>query len=199
MWLKELNWRRMEIIEILLLGISLSMDAFAVSVCKGLSMKEINWKKAIIIGLYFGIFQALMPVIGYILGSTFESLVTNIDHWIAFVLLVLIGGNMIREALSKEENDNYNDDVDFKTMSILAIATSIDALAIGITFAFLNVNVSFAVTLIGITTFIISLIGVKLGNKFGSNYKSKAWIAGGIVLILIGIKILLEHLGIIAF
>lgn len=199
MWLKELNWRRMEIIEILLLGISLSMDAFAVSVCKGLSMKEINWKKAIIIGLYFGIFQALMPVIGYILGSTFESLVTNIDHWIAFVLLVLIGGNMIREALSKEENDNYNDDVDFKTMSILAIATSIDALAIGITFAFLNVNVSFAVTLIGITTFIISLIGVKLGNKFGSNYKSKAGIAGGIVLILIGIKILLEHLGIIAF
>ena len=104
-------------------------------------MKEINWKKAIIIGLYFGIFQALMPVIGYILGSTFESLVTNIDHWIAFVLLVLIGGNMIREALSKEENDNYNDDVDFKTMSILAIATSIDALAIGITFVFLNVNV----------------------------------------------------------
>lgn len=189
----------MGIIEILLLGISLSMDAFAVSVCKGLSMKEINWKKAIIIGLYFGIFQALMPVIGYILGSTFESLVTNIDHWIAFVLLVLIGGNMIREALSKEENDNYNDDVDFKTMSILAIATSIDALAIGITFAFLNVNVSFAVTLIGITTFIISLIGVKLGNKFGSNYKSKAGIAGGIVLILIGIKILLEHLGIIAF
>ena len=199
MWLKELNWRRMEIIEILLLGISLSMDAFAVSVCKGLSMKEINWKKAIIIGSYFGIFQALMPVIGYILWSTFESLVTNIDHWIAFVLLVLIGGNMIREALSKEENDNYNDDVDFKTMSILAIATSIDALAIGITFVFLNVNVSFAVTLIGITTFIISLIGVKLGNKFGSNYKSKAGIAGGIVLILIGIKILLEHLGIIAF
>lgn len=199
MWLKELNWRRMGIIEILLLGISLSMDAFAVSVCKGLSMKEINWKKAIIIGLYFGIFQALMPVIGYILGSTFESLVTNIDHWIAFVLLVLIGGNMIREALSKEENDNYNDDVDFKTMSILAIATSIDALAIGITFAFLNVNVSFAVTLIGITTFIISLIGVKLGTKFGSKYKSKAGIAGGIVLILIGIKILLEHLGIIAF
>lgn len=189
----------MEIIEILLLGISLSMDAFAVSICKGLSMKKLDWKKAIIIGLYFGIFQTLMPVIGYFLGSTFESLVTNIDHWIAFVLLVLIGGNMIREALSKEKNDSCNDNVDFKTMLSLAIATSIDALAIGITFAFLDVNVPLAITIIGITTFIISLIGVKLGNKFGSKYESKAGIAGGIVLILIGIKILSEHLGIIAF
>ena len=189
----------MKIIEILLLGLSLSMDAFAVSICKGLSMKKINWKKAIIIGLYFGIFQALMPVIGYFLGSAFQSLVTNIDHWIAFVLLTLIGGNMIREALSKEENNNCNDNVDFKTMVILAIATSIDALAIGITFAFLNVNVPLAVTTIGITTFIISLIGVKLGNKFGSKYESKAGIAGGIVLILIGVKILLEHLNIISF
>ena len=162
-------------------------------------MKKINWKKAIIIGLYFGIFQALMPMIGYFLGSAFESFVTNIDHWIAFILLALIGGNMIREALSKEEKDNYNDNVDFKTMVILAIATSIDALAIGITFAFLNVNLPLAVSIIGITTFIISLIGVKLENKFGSKYESKAGIAGGIVLILIGIKILLEHLGIIAF
>lgn len=189
----------MGIIEILLLGVSLSMDAFAVSICKGLAMKKINWKKAIIIGLYFGIFQALMPVIGYFLGSAFESLVTNIDHWIAFVLLGLIGANMIREALSKEKNDNCNDNVDFKTMLILAVATSIDALAVGITFAFLDVNVPFAVTLIGITTFTISLIGVKLGNRFGSKYESKAAIAGGVVLILIGIKILLEHLGIIAF
>ena len=189
----------MGIIEILLLGVSLSMDAFAVSICKGLSMKKIDWKKAIIIGLYFGIFQALMPVIGYFLGSAFESLVTNIDHWIAFVLLVLIGGNMIREALGEEESNNCNDNVDFKTMIVLAIATSIDALAIGITFAFLNVNVPLAVTIIGITTFIISLIGVKLGNRFGSKYESKAEIAGGIVLILIGVKILLEHLGIIAF
>ena len=189
----------MGIIEILLLGISLSMDAFAVSICKGLAMKKINWKKAIIIGLYFGIFQALMPVIGYFLGSTFESLVSNIDHWIAFVLLVLIGGHMIREALGKKENDNFNDNVDFKTMTILAIATSIDALAMGITFAFLNVNVPIAVTIIGITTFISSLIGVKLGNKFGNKYEKKAGIAGGIVLILIGIRILLEHLGIIAF
>ena len=188
----------MGIIEILLLGISLSMDAFAVSICKGLSMKKINWKKAIIIGLYFGIFQALMPVIGYFLGMASQSLVTNIDHWIAFVLLVLIGGNMIREALSQEESDNCNDNVDFKTMIILAIATSIDALAIGITFAFFNVNVPLAVTIIGTTTFIISLIGVKLGNRFGSKYESKAEIAGGIVLIIIGIKILLEHLGILS-
>lgn len=186
----------MGIIEILLLGVSLSMDAFAVSICKGLCMKKINWKKAIIIGLYFGIFQALMPVIGYFLGTTFESLVTNIDHWIAFILLSLIGGNMIREALSKEDNNNCNDNTDFKTMVVLAIATSIDALAVGITFAFLNVNVSIAVTLIGMTTFIISLVGVKIGNRFGSKYESKPAIIGGIVLILIGLKILLEHLGV---
>ena len=140
-----------------------------------------------------------MPAIGYFLGNAFQNLVTNIDHWIAFVLLVLIGANMIREALSKDKDNNFNDNVDSKTMLILAIATSIDALAIGITFAFLNVNVLFAITIIGITTFIVSLIGVKLGNKFGSKYESKAGIAGGIVLILIGIKILLEHLEIIAF
>jgi putative Mn2+ efflux pump MntP len=186
----------MGIIEILLLGISLAMDAFAVSICKGLSMKKINWKKAIIIALYFGFFQALMPVIGYFLGITFQSLVTNIDHWIAFVLLILIGGNMIREALSEDESKNCNDNVDFKTMVILAIATSIDALAVGITFAFLDVNVPIAVSLIGITTFIISLIGVKIGNRFGNKYENKAQIAGGVVLILIGLKILLEHLGV---
>jgi putative Mn2+ efflux pump MntP len=187
---------KMGLVEILLLGISLAMDAFAVSICKGLSMKKINWKKAIIIGLYFGIFQALMPVIGYFLGTTFQSLVTNIDHWIAFILLALIGGNMIIEAISEDESENCNDNVDFKTMIVLAIATSIDALAVGITFAFLNINVPMAVTLIGIITFIISLIGVKIGNKFGSKYEDKAEIVGGIVLILIGIKILLEHLGI---
>jgi putative Mn2+ efflux pump MntP len=186
----------MGIIEILLLGVSLSMDAFAVSICKGLSMKKINWKKAIIIGLYFGIFQALMPVIGYFLGTTFQSLVTDIDHWIAFILLALIGGNMIREALLEDESQNCNDNVDFKTMIVLAIATSIDALAVGITFAFLDINVPMAVSLIGITTFIISLIGVKIGNRFGSKYENKAQIAGGVVLILIGLKILLEHLGI---
>ena len=189
----------MGIIEILLLGISLSMDAAAVAICKGLSMKKIDWRKAIIIGLYFGIFQAIMPLIGYFLGSTFENLVTNIDHWIAFILLVLIGINMIREAMSKDDNSNCNDKVDFRTMIVLAIATSIDALAVGVTFAFLNVNILLASSIIGITTFIISLIGVKIGNRFGTKFESKAAILGGIVLIIIGIKILLEHLGIIAF
>lgn len=184
----------MGVTEILLLGVSLSMDAFAVSICKGLSMKKISWKKGIIIGLYFGIFQALMPVIGYCLGSAFESFVTSIDHWIAFVLLALIGGNMIKEAFGEDEEENCNDNVDFKTMLILAIATSIDALAVGITFAFFDVNVPLAVTLIGITTLTISLMGVKIGNKFGSKYEKKAEVAGGIVLILIGTKILLEHL-----
>lgn len=189
----------MGIIEILLLGVSLSMDAFAVSICKGLAMKKFNWKKAIIIGLYFGVFQAIMPIIGYFLGSTFEDFVTNVDHWIAFILLTLIGGNMIREALSKDKVNNYNDNVDLKTMSVLAIATSIDALAVGITFAFFNVNLILAVSIIGIITFVVSLVGTKLGNRFGSKYESKAGIAGGIVLIIIGIKILFEHLGIITF
>lgn len=186
----------MEILEIMLLGISLAMDAFAVSICKGLSMEKINWKKGITIGLYFGIFQALMPVIGYFLGSAFESFVTSIDHWIAFVLLFFIGGNMIKEAFSEDEKENCNDNVDFKTMIILAIATSIDALAVGITFAFLNVNLLLAVSIIGLTTFIISLIGVKIGNKFGNKYEKKAQITGGIILLLIGTKILLEHLGV---
>ena len=186
----------MGIIEIFLLGISLSADAFAVAICKGLSMKRINWKKAIIIALYFGVFQALMPAIGHLLVHSFENLVISIDHWIAFILLGLIGGNMIKEAFDKDECENYNDNVDFKTMSVLSIATSIDALAVGITFAFLDVNLPLAVTLIGIITFIMSLIGVKIGNKFGSKYEGKAQIAGGTILILIGLKILLEHLGI---
>lgn len=191
----ELN---MGIVEITLLGIGLAMDAFAVSICKGLSMKKMNWENAIIIALYFGIFQALMPVIGYFLGTTFESLVTKFDHWIAFVLLLAIGGSMVKEAFSKEE-ENKNDKVDFKTMSILALATSIDALAVGITFAFFEVNVLLAVTIIGLITFIISIIGVKIGNRFGDKYQSKAELTGGIILILLGIKILLEHLNIISF
>jgi putative Mn2+ efflux pump MntP len=137
-----------------------------------------------------------MPVIGYFLGTTFQSLVTNIDHWIAFILLALIGGNMIREAISEDESKNCNDNVDLKTMIVLAIATSIDALAVGITFAFLEVNVPIAIFLIGIITFAMSLIGVKIGNKFGSKYESRAQVAGGLVLILLGLKILIEHLGI---
>lgn len=186
----------MGIIEIIILSISLAMDALAVSVCKGLSMKKIDWKKSIIIGLYFGIFQAGMPVIGYFLGSIFENSITSIDHWIAFILLAAIGGNMIREALKGKDESDSNDKVDFKTMIILAIATSIDALAVGITFAFLNVNLPIAVSNIGLITFSLSIVGVKMGNKFGDKYESKAEIAGGVILVLLGLKILLEHLGI---
>lgn len=185
----------MTILEILLIAIGLAMDAFAVSICKGLSMKKMNWKKALIVGIYFGIFQALMPIIGYFLGSTFEDLVTHIDHWIAFVLLVAIGGNMLKEAFANN-SENCNDNVDFKTMSILAIATSIDALAVGITFAFLQANIWVSATIIGIVTFIISIIGVKIGNRFGNKYERKAETVGGFILIFMGIKILLEHLGI---
>lgn len=188
----------MGIVEIILLSIGLGMDAFAVAVCKGISMKKMNWKKACIIGLYFGGFQALMPVLGYFLGETFENVITNIDHWIAFILLGIIGGNMIKDSFSKE-CDNFDDDVSFKTMIILAIATSIDALAVGITFAFLKVNLVLAISFIGIITFILSLIGTKVGNRFGNKYEKKAEIVGGIILVLLGIKILFEHLGIINF
>lgn len=186
----------MEMVSILLIGVGLAMDAFAVAICKGLSMKKLEWKKAFIIALYFGIFQAGMPVIGYFLGTSFESLVTKIDHWIAFLLLGIIGINMIKEAFECD-CENVNDKVDFKTMIILAIATSIDALAIGITFAFLRTNITLAAIVIGIVTFALSLIGVKIGNKFGNKYQKKAEIFGGIILILIGTKILLEHLGIL--
>ena len=188
----------MEIFEVLLISLGLAMDAFAVSVCKGLSMEKMNWKKAIIIGLYFGIFQASMPVLGYFLGTTFEQFITNIDHWIAFVLLSAIGGNMIKESFD-QESENCNDNVDVKTMVILAIATSIDALAVGITFACLRINIVLPVISIGIITFILSVIGVKIGNKFGDKYENKAEFIGGLILILLGIKILLEHLGIINF
>lgn len=188
----------MGLIEIFLIGIGLAMDAFAVSICKGLSMKKIDWKKAIIIALYFGGFQALMPVIGYFLGTTFESFVVQVDHWIAFLLLGFIGGNMIKEAFD-DELEKCNDNVDFKTMFVLAIATSIDALAVGITFALLDVNIILSVAIIGIITFILSMFGVKIGNKFGNKYQNKAEFVGGLVLILLGIKILLEHLGIINF
>ena len=183
-------------LEILLISIGLAMDAFAVSICKGLSLKTMSWKKAIIVGLYFGFFQALMPLIGYFLGATFESVVTKVDHWIAFILLGIIGINMLKEAFGNDE-ENQNDKVDFKTMIILAIATSIDALAVGITFAFLKVNMVIATIMIGIVTFAICVIGVKIGNKFGDKYERKAEVVGGLILIFIGIKILLEHLGII--
>ena len=186
----------MGILEIIIIAIGLAMDAFAVSICKGLSMKKMSWKKGLIIGGYFGFFQALMPLVGYLLGIGFQDKVTGIDHWIAFILLGIIGINMIKEALSKED-DEKNDSVNFKEMIVLAIATSIDALAVGITMAFLEVNIALAITIIGIITFAISVIGVKIGNIFGNKYEKKAELAGGIILILMGIKILLEHLGII--
>ena len=186
----------MELFEIIFIGIGLAMDAFAVAVCKGLSMKKINWKSTIIIALYFGIFQAGMPVLGYFLGSTFSSFVQKVDHWIAFILLAIIGGNMIRES-TDDEMDKRNDNVSFKTMIMLAIATSIDALTIGITFAFFEVNLLLAITIIGFITFILSIIGVLIGNKFGDKFQNKAELAGGIILILIGLKVLLEHLGIL--
>ena len=186
----------MGILEILLISIGLAMDAFAVSVCKGLAMKKMNWKKAMIIGLYFGIFQAVMPIIGYYLGERFENLVTSIDHWIILGLLVFIGGNMIKESFEKE-NTEINDNIDIKTMILLAVATSIDALAVGITFAFFEITLISVVLAIGIITFILSVIGVKIGNKFGAKYKRKSEFVGGLILILIGIKVLMEHLGII--
>ena len=184
----------MGLIELFLIAVGLSMDAFAVSVCKGLAMPKCTFKKAAIVGLWFGGFQALMPAIGYILGAQFQEAIASIDHWIAFVLLALIGGNMIHEALDNDEEE-AGASLDVKTMFLLAVATSIDALAIGITFAFLKVNIIPAVCFIGIVTFIISFAGVKIGNVFGARYKNKAEIVGGVILILLGLKILLEHLG----
>ena len=184
----------MGLIELFLIAVGLSMDAFAVSVCKGLAMPKCTFKKAAIVGLWFGGFQALMPAIGYILGAQFQEAIASIDHWIAFVLLALIGGNMIHEALDNDEEE-ADASLDVKTMFLLAVATSIDALAIGITFAFLKVNIIPAVCFIGIVAFIISFAGVKIGNVFGARYKNNAEIVGGVILILLGLKILLEHLG----
>lgn len=190
----------MNFIELFLIAVGLSMDAFSVSVCKGLTTKKFSWRMALICGLWFGGFQALMPLIGYFLGSQFESFIDSYAHWIAFGLLFLIGANMIREAIwgDKEEGESTSA-LDLKTMFLLAIATSIDALAVGVSFACIQVNIWIAVLLIGVTTFLFSVLGVKIGNVFGSKYEKSAGIIGGIILILIGLKILLEHLGIIAF
>ena len=186
----------MGLTELLLLAVGLSMDAFAVSICKGLKMRKINYKHACIIGLFFGGFQALMPLIGWALGRQFSSYIESVDHWIAFGLLLFIGGKMAIEAIKeKDEEDGGNSDdlqkLDIKELFILAIATSIDALAVGITFAFLNVSILPAISIIGVTTFLFSVVGVAIGNKFGAKYKSKAELVGGIVLMLIGTKILL--------
>ena len=227
----------MGLLELFILAIGLSMDAFAVSICKGLALPKINLKSAGIVGLWFGAFQALMPLIGYLLGVNFRSYIVSIDHWIAFVLLALIGANMIKEALSDDDEEEeveirnlkrgseegtigvcsldscsisptgqvalsrkdngIKEILGFKTMFLLAVATSIDALAMGVTFAFLNVNIIPAISFIGVVTFTCSAIGVKIGNVFGLKYKSKAEIAGGVILILLGCKILIEHLGIL--
>ena len=191
----------MGLIELFFLAVGLSMDAFAVAVCKGLSMRKVTLNNAGIVGLYFGGFQAGMPLIGYFLGLQFKDYIMSIDHWIAFGLLVYLGIRMIQESLDKDDDvepiQSEKELLSFKNMSILAIATSIDALAVGITLAFLQVDIIPAVTFIGIITFILSMVGVKIGNVFGIKYKSKAEFVGGAILILMGIKILLEHLGII--
>lgn len=185
----------MSIIELLILSIALAMDAFAVSVCKGLSLKKVNVAHLVLAGIWFGGFQALMPVLGYFCGSKFADKVDKFDHWIAFVILALIGASMIKESMGDEEEINSN--MDIKTMFFLAVATSIDALTVGITFAFLDVNIVVAVLFIGVITFAISAMGVKVGSIFGDKYKSRAEMLGGGVLILIGIKTLLTGLSII--
>lgn len=184
----------MSILELFILAVGLSMDAFAVSVCKGLSLGKIKPKHMCIAGAWFGGFQALMPLIGYFLGSFFAEMIEKYDHWVAFVLLAIIGGNMIKESFGKDEK--VDSSMDVKSMLLLSIATSIDALAVGVTFAFLQVQIVPAVSFIGVITFIFSAVGVKIGSLFGTKYKSKAELFGGIVLVLIGIKILLEGIGV---
>ncbi len=185
------------LLELFILAVGLSMDAFAVSICKGLATENVKLKHSVITGAWFGGFQALMPLIGFLLGTSFEKYVTKIDHWIAFILLGAIGANMIKEAFSKE-TESGDCSFAFKTMLVMAIATSIDALAVGITLALLpDINIIAAVSFIGVITFILSGIGVKLGNIFGAKYKSKAEFLGGAILIILGAKILLEHLNIL--
>ena len=186
----------MPYIELLIIAVGLGMDSFSVSICKGLSMKRLKASNAIKIGLFFGFFQGIMPLIGFLLGQTFRNLITNVDHWLAFILLGIIGINMIREAFV-EESDEVDDKIDAKNLSILGIATSIDALVVGITFAIMNVNIIIACLSIIVVTFIMSVIGVKIGNVFGSKFEKKSEVFGGIILIIMGIKILTEHLNII--
>lgn len=193
----------MGIVELFMIGVGLSMDAFAVAICKGLAMSRINWRHAAVIALFFGGFQALMPLVGWALGTQFADLITPVDHWIAFALLAIIGGKMLYEALRGDDDEAADasaegERLDAKELVMLAVATSIDALAVGITFAFLGVNIVEACALIGVTTFVLSFVGVAVGNQFGARFEKPATIAGGIVLILIGVKILLEHLGILA-
>ena len=185
--------------ELLLLAVGLSMDAFAVSVCKGLSLRRATFKAEITCGVWFGGFQALMPLIGFFLGSLFAEAIEAFDHWVAFALLVLIGVNMLKEALEKGDSCPTNSaDFSAKTMFVMAVATSIDALAVGISLAMAGTeNIFLAVTLIGLMTFTLSALGVKIGSVFGSRYEKKAQVAGGVILIALGVKILLEHLGVL--
>ncbi len=184
-------------LELFLTGVGLSMDAFAVAMCKGLRMRTLDRKRALLVGLFFGGFQALMPLIGWLLGRQFEHLITNIDHWVVFALLGFIGGKMIFDALHGGEEEDCSDSFSLKELTLMALATSIDALAVGISFAFLQVEIFSAIATIGVTTFVLSIIGVVIGCRFGVKYRTKATLAGGIILILIGIKILLEHLGVL--
>ena len=184
----------MGIVELLLTAIGLSMDAFAVSVCKGLGMRKMRYGQALVIGLYFGVFQALMPLLGWLLGTSFSRYIQAFDHWIAFVLLAFIGGKMIAEAVRPEDENVEIDKMDHKELFMLAIATSIDALAVGIAFACLDVQIWSSVSIIGCVTLVLSFCGVWIGNRFGNRFEKKAEIAGGVVLILIGVKILLDHL-----
>ena len=183
----------MNLLSLFLIAVGLSMDAFAVSICKGLALRKITIGKMSLVGLWFGGFQALMPLLGYLVGRQFENAIKTIDHWIAFILLVLFGLNMIKEAFSKEE-EQENDSLAVKAMFLLAVATSIDALAMGVSFAFLGVAIIPAISFIGVTTFLMSGAGVKIGSVFGTKYKAKAEITGGIILIIMGTKILIEHL-----
>ena len=183
----------MSFFELFFIAVALSMDAFAVAICKGLSMRCMNLRNALVIGLYFGGFQALMPLFGFLLGVRFQEAITAYDHWIAFLLLAVIGGNMVKESFSPEE-ESCDASVSFQSMVVLAVATSIDALAVGVTFAFLRVRILPAVSFIGVVTFLLSVAGVKVGTVFGSRYKSRAEAAGGVILIAIGLKILVEHL-----
>lgn len=191
----------MLLIDLFLIGVGLSMDAFAVAICKGLGMHRVNWRHSIAIALFFGGFQALMPLIGYFLGSQFASFVEPVDHWIAFALLAFIGGKMLWDAFHEDDDEQVGGEaekLDLKELLMLAVATSIDALAVGISFAFLEVNIWEAITVIGLTTFVLSLVGVCVGNRFGARYERPSTIVGGVVLILIGLKILVEHLGLLA-
>ena len=187
---------RMELITVLLLAVGLAMDAFAVSICKGLAVRKVTIRTMVIVGLWFGVFQGVMPVIGYVAGSSFYDLISEYDHWIAFILLFLIGANMIREALS-DEDEGVDDNLGFRTMLLLAIATSIDALAVGISLAMTGDGIVEPALIIGVVTMIISMFGVWIGSRFGDRYGKKAELVGGAILILIGLRIVLEHTGMI--